>query len=117
MLGASAVQLGTLYLHCPESLIGPEHRAGLAGEPAEHTAFTNLYSGGLARGLPTPLTEALGPIREEAPPFPLAAAALAPLGLKPHWAGQAARLGRAEGAEALTARLGREALALLSGKA
>lgn len=116
LLGASAVQLGTAYLHCPESLIGPDHRAGLAGETAEHTAFTNLYSGGLARGLPTPLTDALGPIREEAPPFPLAGLALGPLGLRPHWAGQAARLGQTEGAQALTGRLGREALALLSGK-
>lgn len=114
LLGASAVQLGTAYLHCPESLIAPEHRAGLAGETAEHTAFTNLYSGGLARGLPTPLTDAFGPIREEAPAFPLASLALAPLGLRPHWAGQAARLGGAEGAEALTERLGREALALLA---
>jgi nitronate monooxygenase len=117
LLGASAVQLGTAYLHCPESMIGRGHRAGLAGEAAEHTAITNLYSGGLARGLPTPLTEAFGPIREEVPPFPLASLALAPLGLRPHFAGQAARLGRAEGAEALTERLGREALALLSGKA
>jgi nitronate monooxygenase len=117
MLGASAVQLGTAFLHCPESLIGAEHRAGLMNESAEHSAFTNLYSGGLARGLPTRLTEAFGPIREEAPPFPLASLALAPLGLKPHWAGQAARLGASEGARALTERLGREALALLSGKA
>jgi nitronate monooxygenase len=116
-LGASAVQLGTAYLHCPESLIGPEHRAGLSGESAEHSAFTNLYSGGLARGLPTRLTDELGPIREEAPPFPLASLALAPLGFRPRWAGQAARLGRAEGAEALTVRLGREALALLGRKA
>jgi nitronate monooxygenase len=114
LLGASAVQLGTAYLHCPESLIGKDHRAGLAGEDAEHTFFTNLYSGGLARGLPTKLTHAFGPIREEAPLFPLASLALAPLGLKPHFAGQAARLGRAEGAEALTKRLGHEALALLS---
>jgi nitronate monooxygenase len=117
LLGASAVQLGTAYLHCPESLIGKEHRAGLAEEAAEHTAFTNLYSGGLARGLPTKLTDAFGPIREEVPPYPLASLALAPLGLKPHFAGQAARLGRAESAEALTERLGREALALLSGRA
>ena len=117
LLGASAVQLGTAFLHCPESLIEPAHRAGLTDEAAEHTAFTNVYSGGLARGLPTPLTEALGPIREEAPPFPLASLALAPLRLRPHFAGQAARLGRAESAQALTGRLGREALALLSGKA
>ena len=117
LLGASAVQLGTAYLHCPESLIGAAHRAGLADEVAEHTLFTNLYSGGLARGLPTRLTDAFGPIREEVPPFPLASLALAPLGLKPHWSGQAARLGRGESAEGLTERLGREALALLTGKA
>lgn len=117
MLGAAAAQIGTAYLHCPESQIAAEHRAGLAGDAAEHTVFTNLYSGGLARGLPTRLTEELGPIREEAPPFPLASLALGPLGFKPHWAGQAARLGRAEGAEALTERLGREALALLTRKA
>lgn len=112
-LGAAAVQLGTAYLHCPEAGIAPAHRAGLAGEAAERTAFTNLYSGGLGRGLPTPLTETLGRVRPEAPPFPLASAALAPLGLKPMWAGQAARLGRPEPAQALTERLGREALALL----
>jgi nitronate monooxygenase len=112
-LGAAAVQLGTAYLHCPESVIAPAHRAGLAGEAAAHTAFTNVYSGRLARGLPGPLTDALGRVRAEAPPFPLADAALAPLGLKPMWAGQAAALGRPEPARALTERLGREALALL----
>ena len=112
-LGAAAVQLGTAYLHCPESRIADAHRAGLTGAAAERTRFTNLYSGGLARGLPTPLTEDLGAVRAEAPPFPLASAALAPLGRRPMWAGQAARLGKAEPARALTERLGREALALL----
>ena len=38
MLGAAAVQIGTAYLHCPESLIAPAHREGLAGEAAEHSA-------------------------------------------------------------------------------
>jgi nitronate monooxygenase len=116
-LGAAAVQIGTAYLHCPESLIRPEHREGLAGDAAERTVFTNLYSGALARGLPTRLTEELGAVRPEAPPFPLAGSALAPLGFSPMWAGQAARLGRAEPAAALTRRLGREALALLRRKA
>ena len=111
LLGAAAVQIGTAYLHCPESRIAPAHREGLAGEAAEHSRFTNLYSGGLARGLPSRLTEELGAVRAEAPPFPLAN--VAPLGFRPMWAGQAARLGRAEPARALTERLGREALALL----
>jgi nitronate monooxygenase len=115
ILGAAAVQLGTAYLHCPESLIGAAHRKGLAGEAAAHTAFANVYSGRLGRGLPGPLTDALGRVRSEAPPFPLASAALAPLGIRPMWAGQAAALGRPEPARALTERLGREALALLGG--
>ncbi len=115
-LGAAAVQLGTAYLLCPESLISRAHRDGLAGEAAAHTAFTNLYSGRLARGLPGPLTDALGRVRAEVPPFPLASAALAPLGLKPMWAGQAAALGRPEPARMLTERLGREALALVGGR-
>lgn len=121
-LGAAAVQLGTAYLHCPESLIGPAHRAGLTGEAAERTAFTNLFSGGFARGLPTRLTDELGRIRAEAPPFPLASPALAPLaraadGFSPRWSGQAARLGRPLPARLLTESLGREALVLLGGKA
>jgi nitronate monooxygenase len=115
ILGAAAVQLGTAYLHCPESRIAPAHREGLAGEAAEHSRFTNLYSGGLARGLPSRLTEELGAVRPEAPPFPLAN--VAPLGFRPMWAGQAARLGTAEPARVLTERLGREALALFDGRA
>jgi nitronate monooxygenase len=51
MLGAAAVQIGTAYLHSPESLIVAAHRAALHSEAAERTAFTNLFSGGLARGL------------------------------------------------------------------
>jgi nitronate monooxygenase len=111
MLGAAAVQIGTAYLHCPESRIAPAHRHGLASGAAEHSRFTNLYSGGLARGLPSRLTEELGAVRPEVPPFPLAN--VAPLGFRPMWAGQAARLGTAEPARALTERLGRAALALL----
>lgn len=121
-LGATAVQIGTAYLHCPESLIGPDHRVGLTGDAAERTAFTNLFSGGLARGLPTRLTDDLGRVRAEAPPFPLASSALAPLakaadGFSARWAGQAARLGRPLPARALTETLAEGALALLRGKA
>lgn len=122
-LGAAAVQIGTAYLHCPESLIAPAHRAALGSDLAERSLFTNLFSGGLARGLWTAPMAELGPVRPEAPPFPLAAAALAPLaraaaergepGFRPMWAGQAARLGRPLPARALTERLARDALALI----
>ncbi|HEX8262431.1 MAG TPA: nitronate monooxygenase [Allosphingosinicella sp.] len=120
-LGAAAVQIGSAYLHCPESLIAPAHRAALATEAAEHSVFTNLFSGGLARGLWTAPMSELGPIRPEAPAFPLAAAALAPLavaaaekgesGFRPMWAGQAARLGKPLPARDLTEALARDALA------
>ena len=120
-LGASAVQIGTAYLACPESRIPPAHRAALAAEP---TVFTNLMSGGLARGAKGRLIRELGPVRAEAPPYPLAAAALAPIrkaaeargefGFGPMWAGQAAPLARAMAAEDLTRTLAEEALAVLA---
>lgn len=123
MLGAAAVQIGTAYLRSAESRVSPMHRAALASEAAEHSVFTNLFSGGLARGIRNRLIDTLGAIDPAAPPYPFASAALAPLrraaeaegdaGVSPLWAGQAARLGRDEPATALTARLGREALALL----
>jgi nitronate monooxygenase len=126
MLGAAAVQIGSAYLRTPESLVSPMHRAGLAGEAAAHTVMTNLFSGGLARGVRNRLIDALGPVHTDAPPYPHASSALAPLrraaeargdgSFSPLWAGQAARLGRDEPAEALTERLGREALALLGGR-
>ncbi len=114
-LGASAVQLGTAYLHCPESLASPAHRALLASEAAEVTRFTNLISGGLARGLPNRLVDELGPVNIAAPPFPHASAALATLRAAAEakgrtdfstiWSGQSARLGHPESAEILTRRL------------
>jgi nitronate monooxygenase len=123
-LGAAAVQLGTAYLHCPESLISPAHRAKLASAP---TRFTNLFTGGLARGIAGRLMHELGAIREEAPPYPLAAEALAPIraeaekcgafGFGPMWAGQAAPLGRALPAEQLTRALAAEAMAMAGGRA
>lgn len=125
-LGAAAVQIGSAYLHCSESLIAPAHRAALASEAAEHGVFTNLFSGGLARGLWTAPMEALGPVRPEAPPFPLATAALIPLaraaaergetGFRPMWAGQASRLGRPLPAPELTERLACDALARLGAR-
>jgi nitronate monooxygenase len=119
VLGAEAAQLGTAYLHTPESLISPVHRARLAGPEAEDTVFTNLFTGGLARGMRNRLINELGPVCRAAPPFPYASSALIALrgaseaDYASFWAGQAAPLGRAEPAQALTERLAREALALL----
>lgn len=123
-LGASAVQLGTAYLHAPETPISTVHRERLT---EGHTLFTNLMTGGLARGLRGRLIDELGPVRAEAPPYPLASAALAPIrkaaesqgefGFGPMWAGQAAPLGQALPAAELTRRLAANALAILSRRA
>ena len=120
-LGASAVQLGTAYLHSPETPISDAHRAALGDG---RTLFTNLMTGGLARGLHGRLIDELGAVRAEAPPYPLASAALAPIrtaaeqrgdyGFGPMWAGQSAPLGRALSAAELTRRLAAEALAILA---
>ncbi len=120
VLGASAVQLGTAYLHAPETPISDSHRKRLRDGA---TVFTNLMTGGLARGLRGRLIEELGPVRQEAPPYPLASAALTPIraaaeaggeyGFGPMWAGQGARLGEALPAAELTRKLAADALAVL----
>lgn len=126
-LGASAVQIGTAYLFCPESIIKPPHRDALAqacrdgGDDA--TALTILMTGKPARGFINRVMRELGPLSDIAPEFPLAGGALAPLGAKalaqgsgdfsPMWAGQAAALGRAMPAQELTALLADESQALL----
>jgi nitronate monooxygenase len=84
-------------------------------------------TGGLARGIPGRLVDDLGPVREEAPPYPLASAALAPIrgaaekrgeyGFGPMWAGQAAALGQALPAAELTRKLAADALAILGRRA
>ncbi len=119
--GASGVQLGTAYLASPESAASAPHRA-LLGTDTE-TVFTNLFSGGVARGFRNKLIDAVGPINASAPPFPHASAALAPLrahaeadgrgDYSPLWAGTGAARVRPEPAADLTRRLAVETLSLL----
>jgi nitronate monooxygenase len=119
-LGASAVQLGTAYLHTPEAKVSSFHRHALAGATDDATVVTNVFTGRPARGFSNRLTDEVGPLSDVVPPFPLASGAIGPLRAaaeargEPHftnlWAGQAAGLGRDESAGALTSRLAREAL-------
>jgi nitronate monooxygenase len=97
-LGAIAAQVGTAYLLCPDATTSAVHRAALKSEAARHTALTNLFSGGPARGIVNRLMRELGPISSLAPAFPLAASAIARLraqaekrsedGFSPLWCGQ-----------------------------
>lgn len=97
-LGAAGVQMGTVYLLCPEATTTELHRAALKSEAAQHTALTNVFSGGPARGIVNRAIRELGPLSELAPLFPLAGTAMAPLraanektgsgDFSPLWSGQ-----------------------------
>ncbi len=114
-LGAAGVQLGTTYLLCDEATTSPLHRQVLGSPAAAHTALTRLLTGRPARGVVNRLMQALGPMNDAAPHFPLAAAALAPLraaaeaqgrsDFSPLWAGQNTQGCQAIGAAELTRQL------------
>jgi nitronate monooxygenase len=116
-LGAAGVQIGTAYLLCPESTTSAVHRAALKSEAARHTALTNLFSGGAARGIVNRVMRELGAMNSAAPEFPLGAAAIAPLRAKaeaqgsgefsPLWSGQNATGCREIPAGELTRELAR----------
>jgi nitronate monooxygenase len=124
-LGVDAVQIGTAYLRTPEATISSLHRAALANARDDATRLTNVFTGRPARGLINRFVAEVGPMCEDAPQFPLAAGAAAPLrataeksgsgDFSPLWAGEAAALARDEGAEAMTRRLWAEGQAVMSG--
>jgi nitronate monooxygenase len=122
-LGASAVQIGTAYLFSPEAKVPAVHREALETAADDNTMVTNVFTGRPARGIINRLMREVGPLSAEAPSFPLAGGALAPLRAKAEasgsgdftnlWSGQAARLARAMPAGELTRTLAAEALARL----
>ena len=97
-LGAVATQIGTAFMLCPEATTKPLHREALKSPAARHTAITNLFSGGPARGIVNRVMRELGPVCDQAPAFPLATNAIAPLraageaagtgDFSPLWSGQ-----------------------------
>jgi nitronate monooxygenase len=97
-LGATAVQVGTAFMLCPQADTSAVHRAALQGPQAAHTALTNLFTGRPARGIVNRVMREIGPMCADAPAFPLATAAIAPLrasaeakgsaDFSPLWAGQ-----------------------------
>lgn len=123
-LGASAVQLGTAYLFCPEAKVTAPHYKALRSAKDSDTALTNIFTGRPARGIVNRVMRELGPISDAAPAFPLAGGALMPLRAKSEpqgsgdfmnlWAGQAVGLKHELSAEQLTRQLGAQALEKLS---
>ena len=123
-LGASAVQLGTAYLFCPEATISNPHRQALRAVKDDGTVLTNVFTGRPARGIANRLIREIGPMSDLAPAFPLASGPVLPLRARaeasgsgdfsPLWSGQASPLGRELPAGELTTRLAREALAMMT---
>jgi nitronate monooxygenase len=124
-LGADAVQIGTAYLRTPQATISPIHRAALASAREDAPRLTNVFTGRPARGLINRFVSEVGPMARDAPQFPLAAGAAAPLrtagekrgsgDFSPLWAGESAALAREESAEAMTRRLWADGQAVAAG--
>jgi nitronate monooxygenase len=120
-LGASAVQIGTAYLFCPEAAVPQVHLDALESAGDEATMITNVLTGRPARGIVNRIMLEQGPLSSAIPAFPLAAAALTPLKAKSEaagsgdftnlWSGQAVALAcRSLPAGQLTRLLARQAL-------
>jgi nitronate monooxygenase len=116
-LGASAVQLGTAFMLCPEAGTHPAHRAALTSPAARTTVVTRAFSGRAARGVRNRFTDAFESVA--AAPFPqqqfltadlrAAAASQKRADLMQLWAGQGAPLIRSQPAGDLVRTLAAEA--------
>ncbi|MBY6105722.1 nitronate monooxygenase [Ferrimonas balearica] len=115
-LGATAVQLGTAFVACPESSASPAYRAALLGESAHHTRLTATLSGRAARGMVNRFMDyAERPEAPAIPDYPVAydaakqlhqlAAAQQVHDFAAHWAGTGAPRARALPAAELMAKL------------
>ncbi|TCS38438.1 nitronate monooxygenase [Paucimonas lemoignei] len=123
-LGASAVQIGTGFLRCPEAGIHSAWAEGIAEATPEKTMLTRAFSGRAGRSLATEYAIAAAAPGAPAPaPYPVQRGLTATM--RKHaletgdlqrmqaWAGQAAALARAEPAEELTRALWQDAQRLL----
>ena len=126
MLGASAVQIGTAYLRCPESGFKPIQQDVLRRARDDSTALANVFTGKPARAAANRFARELGFIDGEVPAYPLPSGDFAPLRGKAEadgladfayvLFGQSAPLARDIPASDLTKILAREALERLRGQ-
>ena len=123
-LGASAIQMGTAFLVCPEAQISPAWAKELAAAAPEDTVVTRAFSGRAGRGLATEYVRAA--MSEEAPrpaPYPVQRGLTAAMRAEAQrsgnvqrmqaWAGQSAGLAKAEPAGDVVRRVWHEAQAIL----
>ncbi len=116
-LGATAAQLGTAFMLCPEAGTSAAHRDAIASDMARRTVVTRAFSGRPARGIRNRMTD----VFEVTPPaaFPQQQRLTAQLrlfatdagrtDLMQLWAGQGAALARGMPAAELVESIAREA--------
>jgi nitronate monooxygenase len=115
-LGASAVQMGTAFILCPETAASAAFRSQLKSERAHHTRITAAISGRPARGIANRMYALLGDSKAPAlPDYPIAydaakalhavASAKGNHEFAAHWAGQGAPLARELPADELIEQL------------
>jgi len=124
VLGASAAQIGTAFLRCPETGLNPAYQAALAAGADDSTAVTRLFSGKPARAQRNRLIEDFAHMETKVAPYPAQTSLVAPLRKDADapdiadtlsmWSGQSAALTRVLPAADLVATLVREAEESLS---
>jgi nitronate monooxygenase len=128
VLGASAVQIGTGFLRCPEARIHPAWAEALARTAPEDTLVSRVFSGRAGRSIANAYAVAALSAGAPAPaPYPvqrgltaaMRAAALkeGDIGRIQAWAGQSAALAKAESAARVLQRVWEGAQALLDSPA
>ena len=125
MLGASAAQIGTGFLRCPEARINPAWAEALGQTLPEQTRVSRVFSGRAGRSIATRFVRSATSANAPTPaPYPVQRALTASMraeALKAvdvekmqAWAGQSAALASQQPAGQLTQRLWRETQRLLA---
>jgi nitronate monooxygenase len=124
ILGASAVQIGTGFLRCPEAKLAPAWADAIANSAPEQTLITRAFSGRPGRSVATAYARAAAaPTAPRPAPYPVqrgltqamreAAAKGDDIDRMQAWAGQSARLASAQPAADVARELWEGAQAIL----
>jgi nitronate monooxygenase len=125
VLGASAAQVGTAFLMCPEAKIHPAWASALLKGTPEDTMLTRAFTGRAGRSLATDYVRAAASPEAPAPaPYPVQRGLTAAMRAEAQktgdvqrmqaWAGQSAGLAKAEPAPEVVRRLWEGAQELFS---